>query len=166
MHLERMYTALLRLGVHILAKGGKLRYRRYDDVRDIAADICMRLIERGEPVIRSAPSAYLQRALLYKFLAGENSELVTLDEAEEFESSGEDPGNYGEYVDDLVTRSGLDASSDIGALVVQTLDSRMDWHKVWHRIPDENARREYRRLMKEVETCARGSVQLRDAADW
>ena len=164
-HIEKLYTALLKLGVHILAKGGKLRYRRFDDVRDLAADICMRLMERGEPVIRSAPSAYLQRALLYKFLAGENSELVTLDEAEGFEIHEKDHGDYGEYVDALVDRAGLDLASDVGALVAQTLDSRMDWHKVWHRIPDENARREYRKLMKEVETCARGFARPQAAAE-
>ena len=151
--------------MHILARGGKLRYRNFDDIRDIATDICMRLMERGEPVIRSAPSAYMMRAMLYKFLAGNSSDLVNLDDAENYALPEEDPGDYGEYVEDLVERSGLDCMTDAGALVAQTLDSRMDWHKVWRRIPDEKVRREYRRLMKEVEICARASARHQAAAD-
>ena len=151
--------------MHRLARGGKLRYRNFDDIRDIATDICMRLMERGEPVIRSAPSAYLMRAMLYKFLAGNCSDLVNLDDAEGFTVTDESPGDYGEYVDSLVERAGLDPETDIGALVMQTLDSRMDWHKVWRRIPDEKVRREYRRLMKEVEICARASARHQAAAD-
>jgi len=161
-HIERMYNGLVRLGLFLVTQRGR-RFQDPDDVRDLATDIVMRLMERGEPVIRSAPSTYLRLALWYMRKGGDGTR--SLDEMEELPLPDPQETGYEDYAEDLLQRSGNDPRSDAGALVAQTLESRMDWHKVWRRIPDDNVRREYRRLMKEVELCARGSARRLDAAD-
>ncbi len=161
-YVEQMYNGIVQLGMWLVTQGGR-RFQNPDEVRDLATDICMRLMDKGEPVIRSAPSTYVRLALWY--MSSPKPDSGSLDEAEELELPEAQELEYATYIEDLLMRSGADPCSDIGALVAQTLESRMDWHKVWHRIPDVRTRREYRKMMKEVETCARESARLQAAAD-
>lgn len=157
-HVESLYRQLVQLGMHILTRRGG-RFQEPEDVLDIAADVCMRLMERGEPVLRSAPSAYMTLALFYKRKGGK-----VLEDIDGLEIPAKDPvrQGYDEYAEDLM--EDLDAEGDIEALVRRTLESRISWRAVCRSLPDPEMRRRYRQSMKEVEQCARESARHRDAA--
>lgn len=66
--LEELYVNILRLSYYLLRYGSHypLTLEEKDTiVKDIASDIIMRLMETGEPVIRSNPISYLGRSILY-----------------------------------------------------------------------------------------------------
>ena len=160
-YVEDLYKDLVRLGLYIQTRKGR-RYRDPDDVADLATDICLRLMERGEPVIRSAPSTYLRLALWYKGKPG--MEFVDLDEVDKAMPDPSTP-SHDQVVENVMERSGLDPDSEIGALVGQTLQTRTNWHKVLKALPELETRRSFRAGMKEVVGCVRESVRHRAAAD-
>jgi len=162
-YVEALYRDLVQLGFRILT--GRRRDGRYqdrDDVLDLAADICMRLMERGEPVIGSAPSAYMKLALWYKAKRG--MEFMDLDEVDK--ALPDSTPSHDQVVEAVMEESGMDPESEMGALVGQTLQTRTNWHKVLRALPELETRRSFRASMKEVEGCVRESVRRRDAADW
>ena len=160
--IEELYRQLVQLGMFILTTKGR-GYQDPDDVRDLATDICLRLMERSEPVIRSAPSTYLRLALWYKRKPGmEIADFDALDKEIQRGSSGD----YDSVADRIQKEAGVDPDTEMGALVGQTVESQMNWHKVLKALPELEQRRSFRASMKEVQRCARESARRRDAADW
>ena len=155
--LERMYKDLLSLGYFILARLG--RYQDEENVNDIATDLIMRLMEKKEPVINGAPSAYLKVALFYKNKRKQGPE--DLDENEDLEA-GEGDALWS-YVDKVVREAGL-SDSDADMLARQTVESRTRWKLVYRNIPDPVLRKEYKAKMKEIERCVRSSANNQAAS--
>lgn len=160
-YIESLYRQLVQLGMYLLTRQGK-KYQDPEQVKDLATDICLRLMERGEPVIRSAPSTYLRLALWYASKPG--MEFVDLDEVEKASEQYDGP-SYDTVAEQIKEQAGIDQNTEIGALVGQTIESRINWHKVLKALPDKDQRRTFREHMKEVERCARESARLRVAAD-
>ena len=160
-YVEDLYKDLVQLGLYIQTRKGR-QFRDPDDVADLATDICLRLMERGEPVIRSAPSTYLRLALWYRSKPG--MEFVDLDEVDKALPEQDTP-SHDQVVEKVMERTGMDPESEMGALVGQTLQTRTNWHKVLKALPELETRRSFRASMKEVEGCVRESVRHRDAAD-
>ena len=160
-YIEDLYRQLVQLGMYLLTRKGR-KYQDPEQVRDLATDICLRLMEKGEPVIRSAPSTYLRLALWYASKPG--MEFVDLDEVDKAAEEYDGP-SYDAVAEHIKTKANIDQSTEIGALVGQTIESRINWHKVLKALPDKEQRRHFRENMKEVQRCAKESVKLRDAVD-
>ncbi len=160
-YIESLYQQLVQLGMFILTRKGR-GFQDPEDVRDLATDICLRLMERSEPVIGCAPSAYLARALWYKRKPG--MEFADLDEIEKAAEEYDGP-SYDAVAEEIKEQAGIDQSTEIGALVGQTIESRINWHKVLKALPDKEQRRHFRAHMKEVERCGRESARLRAVPD-
>lgn len=149
--IEVMYRNLLTLGFYILARLG--RYQDEDDVKDIVTDLCMRLMEKKEPVLNGAPSAYLKMALFYKNKP--RSGPADLDSLEDNESYN--GGDLWEYIDRLVRKAGL-TDSDTDRLVLVTMTSLTNWRSIYRNIQDPVLKKEYKTRMKEIEECVRLSA--------
>lgn len=160
-YVEELYNNVVRLGMFILTRRGQ-KYQDPEDVRDLATDICLKLMEKGEPVISSAPSGYLSRALWYKQKPG--MDFADIDEIEKAAEEYDGP-SYDEVALKIQKEAGVDYSTELGALVGQTIESRINWHKVLKALPDKAQRRAFRIQIKEVEKCARESARLRAVAD-
>ena len=157
-YVEEMYRNMLELGHWLLTRPGRRSYQNVDDVHDISTDVCIRLIEKKEPIIRCAPSAYLRMALWYASKDGPVME--SIDELGDMveRSDGDD---IWEYIESL----GLKSTQEIDVLVRQTLGSRIDWQIVFRRLKDPALRKGYRERMMEMEQCIRLSVDSQDAVE-
>lgn len=157
-YIEIMYHNLLMDGFFNLARLG--RYQDEDDAKDIASDICMRLIEKKEPIILGAPSAYIKRALIYK-----GQKKRGPDDIDEYEDTeGRDGSDLWDCIDRIIEVTGL-TDSDEDILARLTLESRTSWRKVYRNITDPTLRKEYKERMKEIEQCVRSYANSRGASE-
>jgi len=150
--IERLYKNLLNLAFFILARQG--RYQDEDDAIDIVTDLCMRLMERREPVLEGAPSAYIKAALFYKRKTRKNT-AEDIDDNEDAEAG--DESFLWEFIDKVARDVGL-TDSDSDRLARQTIESRTRWRLVYRNISDPVLRKEYKNRMKEIERCVRSSA--------
>lgn len=152
--IESMYRNLLTLGFYILARTG--RFQDEDDVKDIVTDLCMRLMEKKEPVINGAPSAYIKMALFYK-----RKPRKTPQDLDTVEDEAKQEDDLWEYIDSVVKKTGL-TDTDIDRLVLVTLQSQISWKVIYRGIEDPELKKDYKQRMKEVEQCVRLSASSRD----
>lgn len=83
--LEAFYQELLGLGINIRYKAYFAHSISVPEVYDLVADICLRLAEKGQPVIKGAPSSYVRNMFLYHIRDRNKAErkLVELDTMKE-----------------------------------------------------------------------------------
>lgn len=151
--LAEIYKGLFSIGVKI-SKAEEKVSQDMDDVHDIASGVCIRLIEKRQPVINCAPSAYMKMALFYKNKA-------LLHDSIDDHQLGMKPKarSCDSEVDDIIEALDIDVTTDAGALAEQTLRSRANCHKVKRSITDPETRKEYGQIMKEVYNYEKGRVQ-------
>ena len=61
--LSELYIEIIKLEKFLIQL--KKLPNQIDDVYDLASNICMRLIEKQQPIIKTAPSQYLSNSLFY-----------------------------------------------------------------------------------------------------
>ena len=61
--LSDLYIEIIKLGKFILQL--KKFDNSVDDIYDLASSVCMRLIEKQQPIIKSAPSQYISNSLYF-----------------------------------------------------------------------------------------------------
>ena len=145
-HIKALYLKLVNLAVAIQRRDDRIVNE--DAALDVAADVCMRLIEKQEKVIGSSPSAYLRQAMYY---SGKTKNHLDIDDIQEASPEVEEPEqSYEDYSVALLKRTGIDTRSEVGQLVEKTLESRIDWHSVWKSIPDPKVKVKYYRAMRSV----------------
>lgn len=151
--LSEIYKGLFSIGVKISKSDEKVS-QDMDDVHDIASGVCIRLMEKREPIINCAPSAYMKMALFYK-----NKALFheCIDDHTLAWKSG--PRDCDQEVDRILRALEIDISTDAGALAEQTLRSRISFNIVKRRITDPELRKEYGDIMKEVYAYEKNRVQ-------
>ena len=150
-YLEELYKKLIDLGLFVQRASPEVN-QEIDSVYDVATSICLRLMTKGEPVLRS-PSAYLKSALFY---LNKQSFVDSLD-AHDFEAPTDSP-DYSEFVTDLVETHNIDTKTELGELVAKTLESRISADKVARHL-DPSTAQEYTNQMKEVRSRVEESVQ-------
>ena len=78
-YIEELYRNFVKLGMFIINRRGQAQDE--DEILDLASDVCMRLMERKEPILNCAPSAYIKAALFYKHKPSKDRELDEADNA-------------------------------------------------------------------------------------
>lgn len=145
--LKALYLKLVNLGVAIQRRDEKIINE--DAALDVAADVCIRLMERKAQVIGSSPSAYVKQAMFYKGRI--KHPLEDIDAIREVVPYNEPQGqSYEHYSKSLLRKTGLDLKTEVGQLVQQTIESCVDWHKVWQSIKDPKIKVRYYRAMRSV----------------
>lgn len=144
--LKALYLKLVNLGVAIQRRDDRIVNE--DAALDVAADVCIRLMERKEEVIGSSPSSYMKHAMHYSCKTKTYVDLDDVQEAAHEREPAEQ--SYEDYSQKLLSRTEIDLKSEVGQLVEQTLESRIDWHSVWKSIPDPKIKVKYYRAMRSV----------------
>ena len=150
-YLEQLYKKLIDLGLFVQKASPEVNQER-DSVFDVATSICLRLMTKGEPVLRS-PSAYLKSALFYL----NKQSFIDSIEDHDFEAPSNTP-NYNEYVSDLVEANNIDTQSEVGELVAKTLESRMNADRIAKHLHPTIAE-QYNNQMKEVRSRVEKDLQ-------
>ena len=154
-HLVQFYNHLIALGWTIQEKEEMVN-KNPEVVVDIANGVILRLMETRQPVVKSAPSAYMKTALFYQ-----NKEQFhdSLDEWEEVPVMDEEADSYDEYIESIVSALSLSMNKEEDALVKATLQARLDWHLVYRNLENKQLRREFRKKMNEVKQYAKDNMQ-------
>lgn len=153
--LKALYLKLVNLAVTIQKSNDSIVNE--DAALDVAADVCMRLMERKKTVIGCSPSAYLKQAMYYSGKQQKN--YLDIDEVQEATHDKETPETtYEDYSKSLLKRSEIDLKSEVGQLVEQTLESRIDWHSVWRALKDPKVKVKYYRAMRRIRKNANANL--------
>ena len=151
-----LYRVLVNLGLKINLRENLLEDE--DGVMDLAADICMRLMETGSAVIQSAPSAYMRDSMFYRSkLRPADGRLVPLEDTDIPYDESDDAPSYDEYSGWLVER--MEDGSEASKLAAQVIESRICWRDVRRAIEDKDFRSEFSKKMKEVKDAVEEDLQ-------
>lgn len=144
--LEDLYQQLGNLGAAIQRRT-KAIYAE-NAALDVATDVCMRLMEQNEPVIKSAPSNYMKQAMFYKSKEGRPD--FCIDDFEELpmEERDEEIRSYEDYTASLFNN--MEDQSEAMQLAAAVIESRVNWHDIRRAIEDRDFRAEFTRKMKEI----------------
>ena len=155
--LLELYNTLVGIGLTIQLRTQRTtgEWQDPDAVLDIAGNVTLRLMESRQPVIKTAPSAYMKTALFYK---NKPTFHDSLDDGEDVPKEEQESDNYDEYVQGLLSSMSLATGTEEGDLVKATLEAQIDWHLVYRHIEDKDLKREYRKKMNEVKKTA---IELR-----
>ena len=150
-----LYRVLVNLGLKINARENLLADE--DGVMDLAADICMRLMETGAQVIMSAPSAYMRDSMFYRSKPRPaDGRLVPLEDTDiPYEPEG--APSYDDYSDWLVSR--MEDGTEASKLAAQVIQSRISWRDLRRAIEDKDFRSEFSKKMKEVKDAVEEDMQ-------
>lgn len=154
-YLVQFYNHLLGLGWTIQEKEEMVN-KNPETVIDIVNGVVLRLMESQEPVVRSAPSAYLKTALFYQ---NKNQFHDSLDESEDVAAEDSETDDYDAFVERIVADLPLDMGKEVDSMVKATLEARIDWHIVYRNLPDESLKREYRKSIIKVRDYAKKNLQ-------
>ncbi len=117
---------LIKLGRRI-QQGDPLLPQDPDAVIDIVGGVCLRLLEKQEPVFKSA-SSYMAHALFYYGKTGKVH--ADIDEHEDIAGPSYSAPDQDECINSVLANAAIDTGTEIGALVEQTLISRVKWTSV------------------------------------
>lgn len=153
--LSVLYTEVVKLGKFL----AQIKHfsNDIDDIYDIASDICCRLIETQEPVIKSAPSAYISSAIYFKNKSTFHSYLDDLDESlqpsdisteEEVIKSIHMKDKTQDYIDFIlsITTDG----SEVQELAINCLLDNISCKDIKKDISDQPTKKEFNRVMKQL----------------
>ena len=153
--LSSLYTEVVKLGKFLA------QIKHYpndiDDIYDIASDISCRLIETQEPVIKSAPSAYISSAIYFKNKSTFHSYLDDLDESlqpsdisteEAVIKSLQMNDKTQQYIDFIksITTDG----SEVQELAINCLLDNISYKDIKRDISDQTTKKEFNRVMKQL----------------
>jgi len=143
-----LYKTLTTLGTRINERERLLEDE--DGVLDLATDICMRLMEEGEPVIESAPSAYLKNALFYRSKPSEKEQKkLPIEEGLGVPMVQKEEGpTDDEYAGTLLSR--FEGQSEAARLAAKVIESRVPFRDIRRAIEDREFRAEFTARMKEI----------------
>lgn len=143
-----LYKTLTTLGTRINERERLLEDE--DGVLDLATDICMRLMESGEPVITSAPSSYMKNALFYRSKPSAREEKqIPIEEGLGVPIVPKDDGpTYDEYADNLLSR--FEGQSEAARLAARVIEARVPYRDIRRAIEDREFRAEFTARMKEI----------------
>ena len=148
-----LYKTLTTLGTRINERERLLEDE--DGVMDLATDICMKLMETGEMVITSAPSAYVRNALFYR--SKPNARSNRLSSLEEFydlpSQQKDDVPTYDEYTDALLSR--FDNQSEAMKLAAKVIEARVPLSDIRRALEDREFRSEFTNRMKEIRSAVK-----------
>ena len=151
--LESLYQQLVNLGASIQRRT-KAIYAE-NAALDVATDVCIRLMEQGVPVIKSAPSNYMKQAMFYKSKDGNS---ISIDEYEELpmEERDDEVRSYEDYTASLF--SDMEDQSEAMQLAAAVIESRVNWHDIRRAIEDKDFRAEFTRKMKEIRSAVEADM--------
>lgn len=151
-----LYKTLTTLGSRINERERLLEDE--DGVMDLAADICVKLMETGEAVITSAPSAYVRNALFYR--SKPNAHQNRLSSLEEFYDlpsvERDDVASYDEYTDELMSK--FDNESEAMKLAAKVIETRVPLSDIRRAIEDREFRSEFTKKMKEIRSAVKENM--------
>lgn len=128
-----------------------------DGVLDLAADICMRLMETGKEVICSAPSAYIRNAMFYYSKPrASDGRLVPYEDSDQPVEQGE-VEQYDDYAGWITSQ--IEDGSEATKLAAQVIESRINWKDIRKAIEDKKFRAEFSKKMKEVRDAVEEDLQ-------
>lgn len=149
--LSFLYTEIVKLGKFLA------QIKHYpndiDDIYDIASDISCRLIETQEPVIKSAPSAYISSALYFKNKDTFHDSLEDVEEPSEdsFEETLFISNETEKLQQELISyASSIITNPFIFQLVNETISYQMDAKDVKNRIEEAADKTEYSRAIRKI----------------
>lgn len=154
-YLVQFYNHLLALGWTIQEKE-EMVTKNPEAVMDIVNGVILRLMETKQPVVRSAPSAYMKTALFYQNKAQFHE---SLDESEDVPVIDTETQDYEEYIRKLSVALSLSEEREVDGLVLVTLEARIDWHIIYKHLEDMSLKRDFRKRMKEVREYAENNLQ-------
>ena len=148
---EKLYRTLVAIGLTVQRESKDPSLNQDPDaVLDIASSVCIRLISKREVVVTYA-SAYMKRAL---FFMNKKTFHDSLDEREYEAPTSQEFDAYDNYINNL----GIDESTEVGALVLATLRSRLSLEKVAKNL-DPVTEREFRKEMEVVKKYVEENLQ-------
>ena len=153
--LESLYQQLVNLGAAIQRRS-KAIYAE-NAALDVAADVCIRLMERMEPVIRSAPSNYVKQAMFYKSKESYSDACIEDYESLPKEEHDEEILSYEDYTSSLF--GDMEDQSEAVQLAAAVIESRINWHDIRRAIEDRDFRAEFTRKMKEIRDAVEEDLQ-------
>lgn len=156
-YLVQFYEGLTAIGWTIQEKEQDVN-KNPEAVLDIAGKVVLRLMEKRERIVRSAPSAYMKSALYFQNKTFFRDSIDDLDDDVCIDEE-EDAPTYKECVDTILQSVSFPLDSEQGALVKATLEAQIDWHLVYRQLEDKKFRKQYRRNMNEVKQYAKDNLQ-------
>ena len=156
--LLEVYNGLVGIGLTIQLRTQRMtgEWQDPDAVLDIVGNVCLRLMEKREPIVKSAPSAYMKTALFYQ---NNRTFHETLDDCEDVEFEDDSEESYDDYLCKVINGVALPSDSEEGELVRATLEAQIDWHIVYRHLEDNNLRKDFRKKMNEVKQYAKDNLQ-------
>ena len=155
-YLVQFYEGLTAIGWTIQQKEPEVN-QNPEAVLDIAGKVVLRLMEKRERIVRSAPSAYMKSALYFQNKTFFRDSIDDLDDDVCIEE--DDGPTYKECVDAILQSVSFPLDTEQGELVRATLEAQIDWHLVYRQLEDKKFRREFRKNMNEVKQYAKDNLQ-------
>ncbi len=154
-YLNELYRLLVALGRKLQRTNPGLP-QDPDVVIDIAGGVCLRLLEKQQLIIKR-PSSYMIQAL--KYYRPNGSVIEDLEDHQELEGPvyKQEP-EQDICVKEILNECNIDTTTEIGALVEQTLLSRVKWTTVNKRLLSRD-RKKYERQMEEVYYAIKNHLQ-------
>ena len=129
--IEKTYNSLVQAGTRVQREHPEIN-QDPEAVLDVASRVCLRLLE-GEDVKIRSPLGYMRNALYYS-----NKALWHDSFDEELSNVAlEERRDYGDFVAELLDRTNVDLSSEVGQLVKDTLLLRLKWIKIAAKLTPE-----------------------------
>lgn len=129
--IEKTYNSLVQAGIKVQREHPEVN-QDPEAVLDVASRVCLRLLEGKEVKIRS-PLGYMRNALFY------SNKTLWHDSFDEelYNVALEERREYGDFVAELLDRTNVDLSSEVGQLVKDTLLLRLKWVKIAAKLTPE-----------------------------
>ena len=152
--LSELYIELIKLGKFILQL--KQFKNEVDDIYDLASNVCMRLMEKQQPIIKSAPSQYVSNALYYmnksKFHDSLDSDDIEEPFEESFESKVVESFEYDELLSELFEIVKKETNDDVlAAEIIDCISSNTNYRKYSKEI-DKDHKKEFNRILSIIRT--------------
>lgn len=153
-YLKELYLQLIKLG-RILQQNDPLLPQDPDAVIDIVGGVCLRLLEKQQPVFKS-PSSYMAHALYYYGKTG--TVFADIEDHVELEGPSYSGPDLDLCIRNILDEAEIDTDTEVGALVEQTLLSRVKWTSVNKQLLYKD-RLKYEKQMEKVYNGIKDRVQ-------
>lgn len=150
--LSDLYIEIIKLGKFILQL--KKFPNSVDDIYDLASSVCMRLIEKQQPIIKTAPSQYISNSLYFmnksKFHDSLDAEDAEEPYHESFENQLIDNLEYEELlsqITELVNKETQD--KEVAAEIIDCITTNTNFRRYSKEISKDH-KKEFNRVLKLV----------------
>lgn len=161
--LSELYIEIIKLEKFLIQL--KKLPNQIDDVYDLASNICMRLIEKQQPIIKTAPSQYLSNSLFYMNKTKFHDSLDDDSFIESNEPAVEKQIIYDMEMEELIRKleeflaNYTSVSEQTKAAAMDCILSQIPYKKYSKELLEPEERKDFAHLMKDVKEFLISSIE-------